>query len=234
MITTLLPFILILTVYPPPINPLRCYHCSNPSRQIAQNLWIHKSQTCTRRKPMLCPPESVACVIVRVSHPLLSFTASGCSEDKFIGCDLHNLKHINTSMKRCQCSTSYCNKDLHMKGFHISTISGNSLNPLDLSSFTGDLINPKPIIPETDNNKTANQYHIQLLDQLNGKNQKDEKDGDESEELQKQRKHRLKMLKKQKQLQQRQQEKLLNAGNNFFKNISLIFSTVIFVLLKFL
>jgi len=96
---------------------LKCYYCYHPSRQIARNLWIHKTLTCSKKRPVECSPRAVACVVVKVSHPLISFSASGCSEDKFIGCDIHEISSINTTMQRCQCTNSLCNKDLHLVDF---------------------------------------------------------------------------------------------------------------------
>ena len=214
MIATILPFILFLSVYPPPVNLLRCYHCSNPSRQIAHHLWIHKTQTCTRRKPMLCPPESVACVIVRVSHPLLSFTASGCSEDKFIGCDVHHLKHINTTMKRCQCSKSFCNKDLHMKGFTLTTPSESTSKSQSSTPWSNFTSGPP-------NNQTH--YHIRLLDQFSGAavgggGGADDVGHDHEAHKQQLRLEMLQKQREQKRLKQQQLSQNNYAGINFIIN----------------
>lgn len=124
---------------------LRCYHCDHPARQIARNLWIHKTLTCARKRPVECSPRAVACVVVKVSHPLISFSASGCSEDKFVGCDLHEISSINTTMQRCQCTTSLCNRDLHLVDFQ-------NYNNMPIRNFS-----------RAHHNNSSSSYQINLL-----------------------------------------------------------------------
>uniref|UniRef100_A0A914EG53 Protein quiver n=1 Tax=Acrobeloides nanus TaxID=290746 RepID=A0A914EG53_9BILA len=90
---------------------LKCYYCEEPSQQIASQIWMHYNNYCRKQRVITCGASNFACVVVRVTHMDIDFTAAGCSEDRFIGCGHHQIdKNGNlTTIRRCQCSKNYCN-----------------------------------------------------------------------------------------------------------------------------
>ncbi|KAI6183019.1 CD59 antigen domain-containing protein [Aphelenchoides bicaudatus] len=68
------------------VESIRCFYCASPGTKIAPQLWLH-TEPCAKRRYTTCASPDQACVVVKLTHSRLNFTVSGCSEDRFEGCD---------------------------------------------------------------------------------------------------------------------------------------------------
>uniref|UniRef100_A0A0N5C1V4 UPAR/Ly6 domain-containing protein n=1 Tax=Strongyloides papillosus TaxID=174720 RepID=A0A0N5C1V4_STREA len=86
---------------------LKCYYCG--VRKKGTQNWISFSNETCKPKVVACTKNHVACVKARVSDHSTQFLITGCSEDKFTGCDQSELTPGGAKLERCQCESNLCN-----------------------------------------------------------------------------------------------------------------------------
>uniref|UniRef100_A0A0K0F4Y6 UPAR/Ly6 domain-containing protein n=1 Tax=Strongyloides venezuelensis TaxID=75913 RepID=A0A0K0F4Y6_STRVS len=86
---------------------LKCYYCG--VRKKGTQNWISFNNETCKPKVVACTKNHVACVKARVSDQTTQFLITGCSEDKFTGCDQSELTPGGAKLERCQCESNLCN-----------------------------------------------------------------------------------------------------------------------------
>ncbi|CEF67714.1 CD59 antigen domain-containing protein [Strongyloides ratti] len=88
-------------------NVLKCYYCG--IRKKGTQNWISFNNETCKSKVVACTKNHVACVKARVFDHTTQFIITGCSEDKFTGCDQSELTPGGAKLERCQCKSNLCN-----------------------------------------------------------------------------------------------------------------------------
>uniref|UniRef100_A0A0N4ZCY3 UPAR/Ly6 domain-containing protein n=1 Tax=Parastrongyloides trichosuri TaxID=131310 RepID=A0A0N4ZCY3_PARTI len=114
---------------------LKCYYCG--VRKKGTQNWISFNNETCRVKVVTCTKNHVACVKAKVYDHTTQFQITGCSEDKFTGCDQNELTPGGAKLERCQCETSLCNEldDHYFKNINGKEIRKSNDNTNEDGSF---------------------------------------------------------------------------------------------------
>uniref|UniRef100_A0A0K0E3A8 UPAR/Ly6 domain-containing protein n=1 Tax=Strongyloides stercoralis TaxID=6248 RepID=A0A0K0E3A8_STRER len=116
-------------------NALKCYYCG--VRKKGTQNWISFSNETCKIKVVTCTKSHVACVKARVFDHSTQFIITGCSEDKFTGCDQSELTPGGAKLERCQCESNLCNnlEEFKANNFKFSNDNKVQLNNGKLDTY---------------------------------------------------------------------------------------------------
>ncbi|TKR92499.1 hypothetical protein L596_007141 [Steinernema carpocapsae] len=96
----------LIVVIIPSLQSLACWHCGG-GRLIAFDQWMLVEGEQCRLNRVICQSSAHSCLVAQIKGSQ-NFTITGCSHDRFFGCDSNRVP-FDSVVYRCQCMGDYCN-----------------------------------------------------------------------------------------------------------------------------